>query len=252
MTATSIQFGQYLPQYINGFQISNDATTPNTLLDVAAGNSLDSTGTFQITTSSPIVINAAINGLNGLDTGTFAASTLYAVHIVADPVTNQPTGAMISLSSSAPLLPFGYSVFRLVGHAATDASAHFLAGYWYGGGASRLFMYDAPQATSVTAGTATTYTGVALTTLVPAIANLPVWIYSDLLPGNAAGDKLYMQGYNSTGDQVVITGQVTTVHVTSNNLVMAQLNSGAPSIKYKVTNGGDTAVIKVAGYQFTV
>jgi hypothetical protein len=238
--------------YINGLQISNNATTPNTKCDIAVGQCRDSTDTYQLTASSALVIDAATHGLNGLDTGSLAASTLYAVYLVADPVTLQATGAMVSLSATSPLLPLGYSAFRLIGHIATDASSHFLKGYWYGSNSSRLFMYDAPQATSITAGAATSYTGVDLTTLVPAVANTPVWIYSDLLPGNAAGDKLYLQGYNSTGDQVIITGQITTVHETRNSLVMAQLNSAAPSIKYKVTNAGDTAVLKVAGYQFTI
>src|SRR5580658_10166225 len=100
-TQSSVQYGQDLDYYINGLQISNDATTPNTLLDIGPGSCLDSTGTFQLNSNSTIVINAAVNGLNGLDTGTFAASTVYAVYVVWDPVTNLPTGAMISKSLTA-------------------------------------------------------------------------------------------------------------------------------------------------------
>ena len=242
-------------QFINGLGISNDATTPNTLLDIGAGSTLDSTGTFQLTSSSNITINAATNGLNGLDTGTFAASTVYAVYLIADPVTLKPIGGMLSLSYTQPLMPFGYSAFALLGFATSDASVHFLKGYWTDtDSATRIFFYDAPQATSVTAGTNTAYaTGaIALTTLVPSINNLPVYINSSFIPGNAAGDTLTMQPFNATGDAVTITGQVTTVHVTTQSLLLAQLGTGVPKINYKVTNAGDTAAINVGGYIFTL
>src|SRR6202041_296319 len=134
------------------FQLSNDATTPNTVLDVAAGTCLDSTATFQLSSQATILINGAANGLNGLDTGTLAASKVYAVYVVADPFLQNPTGAMISLSLTAPLLPYNYAAFALIGYVATDASAHFLKGYWTNSdGSSRKFLFDAPQATAVTA-----------------------------------------------------------------------------------------------------
>ena len=237
--------------YINGLEISNNATTPNTKLDIAAGQCRDSTDVYQISTSSALTINAATNGLNGLDTGSLAASTVYAVHLVADPVDGNTTGAMISTSYTAPVLPFGYSAFRLIGYIVTDSSVHFLPGYWVGNNNARMFMYDAPQATAITAGADTSYTAITLTALVPTKDNTPVWIYSDLTPG-AAGRALYLQPTGATGDAVIITGQVSTVHVTANSLVLAKLSSSVPKISYKVSNGGDAAAIKVAGYQFYI
>jgi len=154
---------------------------------VAVGSILDSTGTFQLSLASAVTINAAANGLNGLDTGSFLASKVYAVHLVADPVTQQAAGCMISLSATAPLLPFGYSAFALIGYAVSDASVHSLPGYWTAGNTSnRLFMYDAPQATAITAGNATSYTAVDLVALVPAVNDLPVWIASAFTPGAAS------------------------------------------------------------------
>jgi len=240
--------------FINGLGISNNATTPNTKLDIAAGSTLDSTGTFQLTSTATITINAANSGLNGLDTGTFAASKVYAVFLVADPVTLQPIGAMLSLSYTAPLMPFGYSAFALLGFATTDSSVHFLKGYWTDtDSTTRIFMYDAPIA-CLTGGVATTYGtgGIALTAFVPAINNLPVYINADLIPGNAAGDTLKFQPGNGTGDAITITGQVTTVHITPQVLVLSQLVTGVPTINYKVTNAGDTAAAAVGGYIFTL
>ena len=238
--------------FVNGLGISNNATTPNTKLDIASGSILDSTGTYQLTSTASITINAANSGLNGLDTGTFAASKVYAVFLVADPVTLQPIGAMLSLSYTAPLMPFGYSAFALLGFATTDSAVHFLPGYWTDtDSASRLFMYDAPQATAITAGAATSYTAIDLSALVPAINNLPVWMYSALTPG-AAGRQLFMHPSAATGDAIIITGQVSAVVVTSNSYLFSRLATGVPKIEYKVSNGGDAAAINVAGYQYSL
>lgn len=247
-TSKAFPYQSFIPFYFNGLGISNDATTPNTKLDVATGSCLDSTGTFQLTLSTAVVIDATTNGLNGLDTGSLAASTVYKVFIVADPVTQQTTGAMIS-ASAIPLLPYGYSSYALIGYVTTDASVHFLKGYWSDNdSARRTFTYDAPII-ALTGGTQTSYTGVALTAFVPSVANTPVVIYSNFT-ANAAADIENLQGYNSTGDAVTIIAPVAgaTAHTTSQNTVLAQLNTAAPSIKYKVSAGALS--FYVCGYTF--
>lgn len=256
-TQNSVQYGQYLPYYINGLGISNDATTPNTLLDIAAGSCLDVTGTFQFTSNTSIQINSAINGLNGLDTGAIAASTVYAVYVVWDPVTLQPNAAMISLSLTQPLMPFGYSAFLLIGYVTTDSSKNFLKGYWSAGNSTtRTFTYDALQATSVTAGHATSYANVNLITLVPNVPNTPVQIYSSFTPNAATTSILSLQAGNATGAQAMITGQVASVPITTINTILAQPVSItsviSPVINYKGVSGSDTTAISVAGYQWFV
>ena len=245
------QYGQQPFYYLNGLGISNNATTPNTKLDIAAGTCIDSTATFQLTTTSTITINGAVNGLNGLDTGSLAASKVYSVYLVGDPLTQQATGAMISLSAT-PLLPFGYSAYALIGYITTDASVHFLKGYWTAGDSThRKFIYDAPQATAVTAGAATTYTAVDLSALVPNNTNFPVQINYAFTPG-AASRQLKLQGAASTGDQIVITGQVTSVVVSGQATVWAQTASSKPEINYLVSNAGDAVALNVAGYDFVL
>ncbi len=239
--------------YINGLQISNNATTPNTKVDIASGQCRDSTNSFDIVLNSGITVNAAVNGLNGLDTGTFAASKVYAIVMVSDPVSGQPTGAVLTLTPSQPYMPFGYSAFKVIGYITSDGSTHFLAGYWTAGNSGkRSFTYDAPIATAVTAGASTTYAAVDLSAFVPAgIAELPVSIAYALTPG-AAGRTLKLQGANSTGDAVTITGQVTSVIVSGNASVLAQLVSAVPKIAYKVANSGDAVALNVAGYELSL
>jgi hypothetical protein len=244
-------FNQALFPYAYGLGLSNNATTPNTKLDVAAGSVLDSSKTFQLNLDASVTINAAVNGLNGLDTGSLAASKLYYVYLIAGTSSGYVPGAMISLSST-PLMPYGYDAYAVIGYVATGAGSTFLKGYWTDDKSSlRTFMYDAPQATAITAGNATSYTAIDLSALVPAVANTPVFVDSALTP-SAASQTLKLQPAAGTGDAVTITGQVNAVIVSSQSLVMATLASGLPKVNYKVSNAGAAAAVSVGGYQFAI
>jgi hypothetical protein len=251
-TARAFPYSSFIPFYINGLGLSNDAVAPNTILDVATGSTLDSTGTFQMSLSTATTISSAVSGLGGLDTGTITASKMYAVYLVSDPVTQQATGAMISLSLTGPLMPFGYNAYSLIGYVAVDNSSNFLKGYWTDNDSqTRTFIYDAPQATAVTAGASTAYAGVALTKFVPATADLVAIINTSFVPA-AASRVLTMQGGNSTGSQVLVTGQVAAVVVTTQSFLMSQLVATVPTINYKVSNADSNVAVNVAGYQFTL
>jgi hypothetical protein len=252
--STYLQFGQVPTRFVDGLGISNNSTTTNTKLNVATGSILDSTGAFQLTLSTAVVIDATTTGLNALDTGSLAASTVYAVHVIADPITGQATGCMLSTSTTAPLMPFGYSAFALIGYVITDSSSHFLKGLWSAGsyGGRRIFMYDAPQATAITAGAATSYTAIDLSALVPATTTQrPIYINSAFTPG-AASRTLKLQPTGNTGDSITITGQVTSVVVTTQSYLFARVSSSLPKISYVVSNAGDAAAINVAGYEFFI
>lgn len=264
MPVSSVQYAQVPWAYINGLGISNDATTPNTSLDVSPGSTMDYTSKYQITLPSAVVLNATSNGVNGLDTGSLAANTMYAIYIIGDSVNANPTGVLLSLATfiAPPILPFGYTVFNFIGFAPTDASSHFYKGIWtIGNDDHRLFMYDAPQATAVTAGNATTYTTVDLAPLVPGYPSnnffgytpspRDVYINTSFLPG-AASRVLNIHPGTGTGDALVVTGQVASVAITNQSLVFASYATTDPRIQYKVSNSGDAAAINVAGFGWYV
>ena len=94
MPVSSVQYGQEPWKYVNGLQISNDGTTPDEIIDISVGSILDSTGVYQLISDAVLSPSIVQSGLNGLDSGTVAADTLYAVHLVADHVTQQAMGAM--------------------------------------------------------------------------------------------------------------------------------------------------------------
>lgn len=240
--------------YVNGLKVSNDATTPNTKIDLGTGSARDSNDVMDIILSTAVVINAAANGaINRLDAGTLAASSVYAVYVIADSSNkHQPAGLLSLASNSAPTLPFGYDSYRRVGYAVTDSSVHFLKAYISGNNNYRRFTYDSPQATSVTAGTSATYAAINLSTLVPAIDDKPV-VFRANWTANAAADTFNMQGGNSTGDQWTMISPVAgaTAHTVGFGLVLSHLVAGVPTSNYKVSAVGGVA-INVAAFEFFV
>lgn len=258
MPVSSIQYAQYPWSYSSYLTIKNDSTTPNTKFTISPGSGLDINQTYQLTVPSTLTVDATKNGANGLDTGSLAASTVYSVFIIGDVVNANTTAGLISASIYLPLIPDGYQTCKLIGYIVTDASSHFLKGYWGANGdSSRIFMYDAPQATSITAGNATSYTAIDLTTLVPSQATqyiptaqvIGTWINSSFTPG-AASRTLSMQPAGGTGDAITITGQVTSVPVTTQSYIYHTFVTTKPEISYKVSNSGDAAAINVAGFEF--
>lgn len=249
MPVSSVQYGQYPWGYVNGLGIVYDSTT---LVQVQAGDILDSTGVYQITLPALATVNGAAAGLNGLDTGSLAASTVYGIYVIGDPVTQQATGCMLSANLTTPLMPFGYSAYALVGYITTDSSVHFLKGYWSAGNSSeRVFMFDTPQGTAVTAGAATTFTAVSLETIVPmATRQRKVRINTSYTP-SAPSHILSLQPQSGTGTPCLITGQVTNIIVTSTSYLFATVNSTHLQINYSVTSG-DAVAINVQGYDFGV
>jgi hypothetical protein len=78
---------------------------------------------------------------------------------------------------------------------------------------------------------------------------LPVYINTAFTPG-AASRTLNLKPSSGTGDAITITGQVTSVVVTTQSFLVAQDSVNVSKISYKVANAGDAVAINVAGYQF--
>lgn len=233
---------------VQGLQIAIASTTT---LTVQAGQARDSTNVNDIVISSAVTLNAAVNGVNGLDTGSLTTNTLYALYAVGDSTNNNHAGVVLSLNQSAPLLPVGYDMYRLIGYVRTDGSSLFLTGYWTGSANERTFVYDVPIATAITAGASATYAPVTLTTFVPAVQNVLARMEINWT-ANAAGDTLALQPFNAVGDTLKYIAGVAgaSAHTLVREYVQAQLSSGAPKINYKVSAG--TVALNVAGYQYTI
>lgn len=113
----------------HGFLLSNDGTTPNTVLDIAAGSRPDSTFTVQITgtafTKNTGGTWVAGTGNAAMGTGlTVAASTWYHVFAI---INSGSYDVYFDTSTTAANAPAGTTAHRYIGSFLTDASAHILA-----------------------------------------------------------------------------------------------------------------------------
>lgn len=111
--------------HLAGCTLSNDGVSPNTVIDIAACVSMDSTqatlmgqsSAYTKTTGAWVV--ATGNGC--LDTGSVAANTWYHVHQIE----RTDTGVvdyLCSLSATAPTMPTSYTPFRRIGSFKTAAA----------------------------------------------------------------------------------------------------------------------------------
>lgn len=210
----------------------------NTTFRLYNGKCRDSNNVFDMSLASNTTINAAVNGVNGLDTGSFAASKCYAVFVIGDSAGYSATAGLMSLSATAPVLPTGYDIFRRVGWMFSDASTYFIHYDVEGHGSIKEYHIDEPIAI-ITAGTDATFTAVDLSEKVPAYANnLSIRLQLDLTP-NAAGDAAYFRsGGSSATNGAVIYGNVAGEKASQEKTVLAKLVTGAPTIEYKVTASG--------------
>ncbi len=220
------------PQYlsVNGMGLSYSS---NVLLNVAAGTCADETGVNFITLASSVVISTGVNGVNGLDTGTVANNTLYAVYAIGSSYGTEASGCILSTSAVGPAMPFNYDMYRRIGYVLTDGAAHILPFVQsvQGNATLRTMWYDA-QISVLSGGTSATFAAQSLAACVPAKAT-DVILNLALTPtgaGNTAA--LRPTGSSSTNGYVIISGAVSAVVQQEQVTVPC---SAAASIDYKVT-----------------
>lgn len=264
--------------YINGLNLSVNATT--TLMNVAAGQCRDSSDINDITVGSALIVNLATKGINGLDVGAVAASTMYAVYAVGSS-TNQPytlhagqfvnrgataataqtanysafpAGVVLSTSFTQPVLPAGYDMFRRIGAVVTTAGSVLADFVQIGSGSSRRMWYGAAAATSITVGASTAYASVGLNAVSPTVPVIATTVFLNVaLTAAAAGDSVSLAPIGAPAASVyaVISSDVAGVVHKAPVAVPCGL-AGAPltsNVNYKVTAGGDSVAITVVGYE---
>lgn len=104
-----------------GLKVTNNATTPDTKIDVTADSVFLTTLTGRNVrhNSVSLTINGTTTGANGIDTGSLAASTWYYVYLISDGTT---IAGLLSASATSPTLPTGYPFFTRFGAVRTDGA----------------------------------------------------------------------------------------------------------------------------------
>lgn len=229
--------------YVNNLGLSY---VGNTTFTVGIGACRDSNNVLDISIAAITTVNAAVNGLNGLDTGTFAASTWYYVLAIADSTSYNPSGCIMSLSATAPTLPAGYDSFRLIGQVLSDSSTHFLKFTQVGSGVEREYWWDS-MISVLSGGASATYAAVTLTGGVPPLANTPAYFYGALTP-NAAGDIASFRPTGSTATTVfTISGVVAAKAQALQFKLLSAIATSVSKVDYLVTASGALS-LSVLGY----
>jgi hypothetical protein len=225
----------------------------NTTLTVTAGAVRDSSNTTDIIPSATLNLNAAVNGKNGLDTGALAASTVYHGFLIGDLQGFNAPATLLSTSSTAPVMPFGYSALRRIGRVRTDGAAHFLKFYAQGEGRQRFIQFDSPLAI-LTGGAATTFTAVDTLIGLAAGKTVPVYLSVTYTPTAAASVASIRPSGSSAASLSCPVELKSNVDDVAVKLPMVKIfplpfltSATFPCVDYLVTTG-DTLTLAVAAF----
>jgi hypothetical protein len=108
-----------LSGYLFGLTLSNDGTSPNTVIDVAAGTAMDDTSQALIVAGAGS-INFATTGAGGLDVGTVAVNSWYHCYVI---MKADGTVSWLASTSLTPTMPSGYTYKRRIGSVSTQGAA---------------------------------------------------------------------------------------------------------------------------------
>jgi hypothetical protein len=258
--------------YISGLNISVASTT---VLAIAPGQARDSSDNIDMPVGfpnlqgntlpatqfqnymPPIFVNGAVNGANGLDSGSLIATMDYAIFLIGDSRGYNPVSGILSLTSNtSPLLPLGYDSYRLLGFIQTDGSAHFVVSSTNPLNARNLrSFYLSPAVSVLSGGNATTFTAIDLSTPVPTTTARDVIVYlqvvfTPLAIGDTVQFRPTAEGTPQTAGLTTITGVAAGIAQTQYLSVIAGVGSSKPEIDYKVTVSGDSVSVLVVGYAY--
>lgn len=119
----------YFPFYLGGLTLSNDGTTPNTIIDVAAGaaSSDDNTVMMKLASFTKTTGAWAVGSGNGcLDTGAVGNNSWYSLFVIERTDTGV-VDVLCSLSATSPTMPTSYTKKRRIGSIKTNGAAAILA-----------------------------------------------------------------------------------------------------------------------------
>lgn len=233
--------------YVDNLQLQWNGASITIDNNNSQGAARDKTNKFDLIVDFPIVISSLTTGINGIDIGTVANNTWYAVHLIGDELGDKQCAGILSLSGTNPVLPYGYNSSRRIGWVRYLTSS-FLRFTCVGNSKTRDYRYqaDTTALAVLLTGHATTYTTVSLASFVPTGINLAT-IECFLTPA-VAGDSLFIKpGGDSAATYIVMAATV--VAIASSALMTDILCNSSQVIDYKLSNGGDTAFIYVLGFK---
>lgn len=217
------------------------------------------TDAFEAVILAPVSVSPSLaaSGANGLDTGTSTASTWYYVWVIWNGTT---TAGLLSLSSTAPTMPAGYTHKALVGAILTDATGNKfplsfkqngnLASYKVATG-SNLTGY--PVCASGVAGSPTvpTYVSVSLANFIPPNARAVIFMLAHIQADQNL--NAIVSSTNQTGALHSITNPPEWAFTNSNtggtSSYPIRIQLETPQQLYWANNSGNSK-LRIIGWEF--
>ena len=221
--------------YVSGLAM---ATVSTPTVSISPGSCRDSTDTNDIKVASSLLLDLTKSGVNGFDTGASPGMALIKVFVIGDSTGNRESASIASRTLS-PLMPFGYDMFRRVGHLRTIGSGEHFRFFVAGEGRNKWFYYDRVQ--EVGGGSSTSYDDVDCSEQSPPLS-LTVFIISWGVAAANAQLSLRTKGSLQNLNTAVI-GQVAGVTILNDLTLTSDANA---FIEYKVDSG--VVTISVRGW----
>lgn len=133
-----------LQGHVGGLALSNDGTSPQTVIDTSAGvaTSDDATTMMKLASFTKSTAAWSVGSGNGcLDAGSLAASTWYHLFVIERTDTGV-VDELCSTSATAPTLPTSYTKKRRIGSFKTDGTSHILGFRQTGTGNRRDYYWN--------------------------------------------------------------------------------------------------------------
>lgn len=192
------------PGYKNGIQLTCASATE--VVIAADFTIIDSTDVYALNSTSAITLDITNSvGALGLDQGSEASSTWYAVVVIGDSTSVLPASAVLVTAANYPssiTLPSGYDIYRRVGWARNDGSSDFLQFIQFD---NKVQYEEAIKA--VSNSTATTFTGTSLTSYVPTTSRIG-HLHGDCDINSVASDLVFRTTGSGATTGINIANQV--------------------------------------------
>ncbi len=219
----------------------------------------DARNTDLMEVTTDITVDLSVNGANGLDTGTEAASTWYYLYLIKNPSSGAVAGLFSTVNESntgAITMPSGYTLKRQLPIAVrNDASANIIPFIVGEGWPHRpMILYDvaltnwdgsnwvAGTTNTLSAGTSASYASVSAASYIPPIAQMG---YFNAVNSSAAHFNIRSAGESHNGKSFGNGGGTHSGHT-----IIMKTNS-SQEIEYKRTSGTGSLYLDVQAYIVT-
>jgi len=232
--------------------VSGTSITSGTAAEVSAVR--DGLDTVDIRWTGTLTASTAIVGVGGLDVGSVAANTWYAVHAIAKNA-GADSALLLSTSATAPTLPASYTKFRRIGWVRTKADSNIRRFGMSFSGTDRLYGWveERTELQVLFGGTATTYTDVDVSSLTaPGSALAQIVVLMDTVSATDVVELRPDGSIISAPIQFFQLGQATTGIIGFTGY--STIGPAAGIIEYRITKiaGTPTVDIFVLGFQDSI